>query len=438
MKNLCLTVLLFGASVHADILQVPTQYKTIQLAIDSATTGDAVHISSGTYYEKIDLLGKAIQVIGIDGPDVTTVDASGLNGSVVTCMQNEGPNTIIAGLTLTGGTGTVHPVWKTLHGGGVIAYLASPTIQNCIILENQAEFAGGMWAQEYTGSIQNVIFKSNEATYPVTGASGGLYLWNSTALVTDCTFETNTCIGAGAALKCKTSPTGLGGSLFRDCTFSQNQAPTSGGAVFVHRATPTFESCSFNNNNADEAGGAFSIFATQASLINCTFTNNSSGIYGGAIRVLSAGLILENCSLITNTAPQYGAGIAVIGESNAATCTLSGCAIQDNTSDLGGALFHVGIASSDIDSTIICGNGSDPIVGEWVDLGGNTLASSCTNFCSGDIDADGRVNVSDILDLIADFGPCNGIDSCFSDLNDDGEVNVSDILILIGNWGECQ
>lgn len=118
MKNLCLTVLLFGASAHADILQVPTQYKTIQLAIDSATTGDAVHISSGTYYEKIDLLGKAIQVIGIDGPDVTTVDASGLNGSVVTCMQNEGPNTIIAGLTLTGGTGTVHPVWKTLQGGG--------------------------------------------------------------------------------------------------------------------------------------------------------------------------------------------------------------------------------------------------------------------------------------------------------------------------------
>ena len=173
MKNLCLTVLLFGASVHADILQVPTQYKTIQLAIDAATAGDAVHINSGTYYEKIDLLGKAIQVIGIDGPETTSIDATGLSGSVIYCANNEGPKTVISGLTLTGGTGTVHPVWKMLQGGGIFIYLASPMISNCIITGNQAEYAGGIWAQEYFSSITNVRFENNQATYPKTRWCGG-------------------------------------------------------------------------------------------------------------------------------------------------------------------------------------------------------------------------------------------------------------------------
>ena len=433
-----MTVLLFGASLHADILQVPTQYKTIQLAIDAATTGDAVHINSGTYYEKIDLLGKAIQVIGIDGPETTTIDATGLEGSVIYCGNNEGPKTVISGLTLTGGTGTVHPIWKTLQGGGIFVYLASPTITNCIVTGNQAEFAGGMWAQEYVATIDNVRFENNQATYPVTGAPGGLYLWNSTALVTDCTFENNSCAGSGGALKCKTSTSGSGNSIIRNCTFTLNQAPSSGGAVMVHKASPTFEFCVFNNNSAAVSGGAANIFQTQVLFNACSFSNNASDIYAGAIRILESSVILEKCSLVSNTTLLYGGGIAVIGGDAASACSLSGCHIQDNNSGLGGAIAHVDIATTDIDTTVICGNGPDPITGAWVDLGGNTLEASCTSFCAGDIDASGVVNVTDILDLIADFGPCNGIDSCFSDLNNDGQVNVSDILMLIGNWGECQ
>jgi len=444
VKNLCLTVLLFGASVHADILQVPTEYKTIQLAIDAATTGDAVHISSGTYYEKIDLLGKSIEVIGIDGPETTTIDATGLNGSVIHCANNEGPKTVISGLTLTGGTGTLHPVWKTLQGGGIFVYLASPTISNCIITGNQAEYAGGMWVQEYFSSITNVRFENNQATYPKLGGAGGLYLWNSTALVENCEFENNSSVGAGGAMRTKIQAGyTAGNSVIRNCTFNSNSAGQFGGAVATYRSTPTFEQCSFTNNTATEFAGAFNVGGILVSGVtvnfsSCIFSGNTAGIYGGGLRVNQAGAIFEKCVISNNSAPVYGGGIAVIGGDGVATCSISGSLIQNNTSGSGGAIYHLDIASSDIDSTTICGNGPNPIVGEWVDLGGNTLASSCTNFCSGDIDADGRVNVSDILDLIADFGPCNGIDSCFSDLNDDGEVNVSDILILIGNWGECQ
>ena len=444
VKKLYLTVLLFGASVHADILQVPSQYKTIQLAIDAAVAGDSVHIDSGTYYEKIDLLGKAIQVIGIDGPETTTIDATGLDGSVIYCSNNEGPETVISGLTLTGGTGTLHPIWKTFQGGGIFAFFASPTVTNCVVIGNQAEFAGGMWAQEYSSTIENVRFENNHATYPITGGAGGLYLWNSSALVTGCTFENNDSVGAGGAMRSKISASSdAGNSIIRNCTFNSNQAGQFGGAVATNRATPTFDQCTFTNNTATEFAGAFNVggILTDNILVHfesCTFSNNSAGGYGGALRVSQAGAIFEKCEFSSNSAPLYGGAIAVIGVDSFATCSFSGCAIRDNNSGQGGAIYHLEIASSDIDSTVICGNGPNPIVGEWVDLGGNTLEASCTSFCGGDIDASGFVNVTDILELIADFGPCNGIDSCFSDLNGDGVVNVTDILILIGNWGECQ
>ena len=121
MKNLCLTVLLFGASVHADILQVPTQYKTIQLAIDNAADGDAIHISSGTYYEALNTLGKAVQLIGVNGPDATIIDATGTGASTIVCNTNEGAKTVISGLTITGGSGTEHPIQATaITRGGVI------------------------------------------------------------------------------------------------------------------------------------------------------------------------------------------------------------------------------------------------------------------------------------------------------------------------------
>ena len=189
MKKIVFTVVLFGASMHADILEVPTQYGTIQSAIDAASNGDSIHILSGEYNETLNTLGKAIELIGVDGAEMTTVDATGIGGSVIVCNTNETSDTLITGLTMTGGTGTLHPIWETYQGGGVFAYFASPTITDCVVIGNTAEFAGGVWAQEYFGTINNVRFEQNQSTHPKTGGAGGLYLWNSTAVVSNCLFE---------------------------------------------------------------------------------------------------------------------------------------------------------------------------------------------------------------------------------------------------------
>ena len=54
--------------------------------------------------------------------------------------------------------------------------------------------------------------------------------------------------------------------------------------------------------------------------------------------------------------------------------------------------------------------------------------------CAGDIDDNDVVNVSDLLDLIGDWGPCR---RCEADLDGNGTVNVTDLLALITNWGPC-
>lgn len=51
---------------------------------------------------------------------------------------------------------------------------------------------------------------------------------------------------------------------------------------------------------------------------------------------------------------------------------------------------------------------------------------------AGDVDGDGEVGVTDLLDVISDWGRCP---CCPTDLNGDGAVDVNELLNVISNWG---
>jgi hypothetical protein len=51
----------------------------------------------------------------------------------------------------------------------------------------------------------------------------------------------------------------------------------------------------------------------------------------------------------------------------------------------------------------------------------------------GDLDGDGVVGVSDLLDLLATWGPCDD-PCCPTDLDESGTTDVSDLLRLLAHW----
>lgn len=53
----------------------------------------------------------------------------------------------------------------------------------------------------------------------------------------------------------------------------------------------------------------------------------------------------------------------------------------------------------------------------------------------GDVNDDGYVDVFDIFDQLAQWGPCNGPSLCAGDLNGDDIVDIFDLFIVLGNWG---
>jgi photosystem II stability/assembly factor-like uncharacterized protein len=54
--------------------------------------------------------------------------------------------------------------------------------------------------------------------------------------------------------------------------------------------------------------------------------------------------------------------------------------------------------------------------------------------CPSDINNDQVTNVSDVLEVINQWGPCP---ACSADLDGNNVVNVSDLLVVIGAWGPC-
>ena len=71
------------------------------------------------------------------------------------------------------------------------------------------------------------------------------------------------------------------------------------------------------------------------------------------------------------------------------------------------------------------------------DISNNVIYANTplSNECEEDINADGYVNVTDVLELIDSWGTC--WNSCDADLNNDNNVSTSDLLLLIEAWGTC-
>ena len=103
-------------------------YTTIQDAINAATSGDRIALMPCDYHERIDYIGKYLDIYGLEGPEVTRIDGDDA-GTVVNVESGEGAGTRLAGVTIRDGL--------DIDGGSALEVtMAALKLENVIIEEN--------------------------------------------------------------------------------------------------------------------------------------------------------------------------------------------------------------------------------------------------------------------------------------------------------------
>jgi len=269
--------LVLAASVaQATDIDVPADQPTIQQAIVAAQDGDRVLVAPGTYVERIDFLGKAIQVIGTGGASVTTLDGGG-SGRAVTFRSGETAQSVLTGFTVTNGLANGSGVDG--YGGGILATAASPTITGNVIRENKACAGGGI---ALTNGAQARISKNtvqlNQA-YCDSKYGGGIYQDSDAVVeITDNRITHNSAwYGAGVAMV-GALPDHEGKVVLMRNVIEFNSGAQMGGGVFSQVDHARLYSNLIANNKAIVAGGVYvaaDIRQSHPILANNTFADNT-------------------------------------------------------------------------------------------------------------------------------------------------------------------
>ncbi|TVQ56868.1 MAG: hypothetical protein EA377_01650, partial [Phycisphaerales bacterium] len=288
-------------------VHVPSELATIQQAINVAPPLDfEIIVAPGTYNEAIDSLGKSFHLRSSGGPEVTIIDASGLGASVVTVTDADSasPAMVIEGFTITGGDAG--------QGGGMFIQNASPTVVDCIFVNNSAALSGGaIYTDSANPTITGCTFENNSAP-----SGGAIRSSNGFVTVTSSIFLSNAANHGGAMHISGGSNANIDG-----CTFESNEAVEIGdlvgllgGAILIEGTTSAEIVDSEFRDNTASIGGGIANFADGFFVLNTHFEDNSAGNGGGVFHSSALGSI-NGSTFANNTADQSGGGIFITPES---------------------------------------------------------------------------------------------------------------------------
>ncbi|MDP7071138.1 MAG: hypothetical protein QF561_07300 [Phycisphaerales bacterium] len=143
--NAALVAAVLSMRPEADTLvRVPQDYTSVQAAVDAVAPGGTVLLAQGVHAGPVNMRGKAITLRGEWGAEFTSIMGG---AGVIQCASGEGPETVIEGLTIAGGTGVVGEDGLS-RGGGLYVDGASPRIHLCVIVGNTADRGPGAWIHD--------------------------------------------------------------------------------------------------------------------------------------------------------------------------------------------------------------------------------------------------------------------------------------------------
>jgi hypothetical protein len=335
---------------------VPSQYPTIQAAIDSVPMGVAkvVQVAAGTHNQSFSLNGKDVVVRG--APDYATIiDGIGLTSSIAQFTGGEPATAGIENLVLRNGTvgALIYPGAPFRVGGGLYATNSSAFVRNCRFESNASNFGGGAYLRRSAVLVEGCEFVGNTAS----AESGGLQLFESSGTVVDTVFIGNTAapFGAGAA-----------------SAFKAVGAGSAGGIVAL-------TGCLIESGSGNGDTTAVEMFENFGSVRGTLVVSDTviTGNIGGGIRVIGSpqACILADGAVVCGNFPRNMFGSYLIeGKAEVCDCladlTLDGAV---NGADLGVVLAAWGAASSS---------------------------------GAGDVNHDGLVDGADLAGVLAAWGPC--------------------------------
>lgn len=259
----------FGLCVSgsAKTIQVPKDQPTIQAGINAAANGDRVVVAPGAYFENIDFLGRAIEVISSDGPATTIIDG-GHHGPTVSFVGGEPRDSAIIGFTIQ-------------HGGAAV---------------DGSGLGGGIELHDSAASISGNIITANDCV--------GIAITRSGALIQRNTISDTAPVATGV---CVSNGTGI--------------YVVEGSSVSGFPSTEILANTIENNDQTKgdpdggqvvgNSGGGILVDGAEGTLIaNNIIRNNKANFIGGGINVLYTNhvVILQN-QIYGNSARNVGGGI---------------------------------------------------------------------------------------------------------------------------------
>ncbi|MBT8484916.1 MAG: right-handed parallel beta-helix repeat-containing protein [Phycisphaerales bacterium] len=440
----CWSAVLVGAcaaATPAADITVPGDFMTIQAAMDNAKEGDVIILTAPLYRgegnkDLVRNIERTYRIKSASGdPSLCTIDCEG-SGRGFFFGTSEPPSFVVEGITILSGSAAT-------GAGMLFTNDSSPTILNCVFAGNHALATGG-----------------------------GVFCANSDPLLLGCTFVNNTSNfdGGGMVVGAGAEPTLIG------CSFNGNTASDRGGAVLAIGGGGSFINCVFTNNTAEGtlATGGGAVAAASGSvpyLANCSFAMNQAlgaDASGGALTTGSASnVLLANCIMWSDIPDEIetDGGTALASYSN----IRGGWPGPGNLGDdlathdpryvdpaAGDLRLDAGSVSIDAGNNFalpteiafdVAGEErfrDDPGVPDTglvdmrppIDMGAYEFQGSSKSTCLGDTDGDGLVGFTDLVSIIALWGPCPPGD-CPQDVSGDGVIGFSDLLTILSFWGPC-
>ncbi|MCH2137270.1 MAG: right-handed parallel beta-helix repeat-containing protein [Phycisphaerales bacterium] len=349
-------------------------------------------------------------------------------------MCASGSNPIIDGCLISGNT--CGSTGGGIYCDGGFGVESNPTITNCTISDNTSVQASGIYCAGSSPTITNCTISGNTAS-----DGGGIVCYESSnPTISDCTITGNTASqfsGGGIHCTWESNPTISG------CLISDNTALLDGGGIYCrYESNPTIDGCTITGNTTNDEGGGIYCYGGVLTITGSTITGNTAATTlgnGGGIFQGPGAAALSN-TIVCGNVPDQVVALAPHGTfiDNGGNIVQDICPIPPGVCCTGNEIFCV----QDVEEADCLTYG-----GQW--LGEATSCDDCPP--PVELDPTGACCVSSGCHALTETA-CAGLGgtwlgedascddcapTCQGDANADGVVDVFDLLKVIDGWGTC-